>query len=59
VSTASCCRAHSTGNGFQYQRRKLEDSVLHRVIRENLETFLAQAEQSEEGRGFPALLKKS
>jgi hypothetical protein len=57
VPTAACCSVHSTGIGFQYQRRKPENSVLYRVISENLETFLAQARQSEDGRGFPAFVE--
>jgi hypothetical protein len=31
--------------------------VLHTVVRENIETFLAQAEQNENGRGFPAFVE--
>jgi hypothetical protein len=57
VATTSCCRDHATGTSFRYERRKPENSVLHRVIRENLETFLAQARQSEDGRGFPAYVE--
>jgi DNA-directed RNA polymerase subunit RPC12/RpoP len=57
-ASAPCCRGHSSNTRFRYERRKPEDSVLYRVIRENLETFLAYTHQSEVGRGFPAFVEK-
>jgi hypothetical protein len=55
---ASCCRDRSFNKRFRYERRKPEDTVLYRIIRENLETFLASAYQSEDGREFPAFVEK-
>ena len=57
-ATEHCCRHHVPIAGFQYQRRKPENSLLHRVIRENLETFLVQVEQSDDARGFPKFVER-
>ncbi len=39
-----------------YERRRPEETVLHRVVREHLETFLAQVE-SRTGTGLPGFVK--
>jgi len=42
-----------------YRPRRPQQSVLHRVVREHLETFLAQGrEQSESGEGYPYYVEK-
>ena len=33
----------STGSTFRYQHREPEKSLLHRIVREHLATFLAEA----------------
>jgi len=43
------CRHNRPVAGVKYQPRKRENSVLHQVIRENLATFLDQAEQASDG----------
>ena len=45
------------GNG--YQRREPEKTALHRLVRENLETFLAEArERSADGYGLPRYVRQ-
>jgi len=46
-------RARST-----YVRRRPEDTVLHRVVREHLETFLAEARLRRGGEGLAGSWKK-
>ena len=46
-------RARST-----YVRRRPEDTVLHRVVREHLETFLAEARLRGGGEGLPAFVER-
>jgi hypothetical protein len=46
-------RARST-----YVRRRPEDTVLHRVVREHLETFLAEARLRGEGNGLPVFVER-
>jgi hypothetical protein len=42
-----------------YRRREPEKTVLHQVVRDRLETFLATArERSEHGRGLPAFVER-
>jgi hypothetical protein len=42
----------------EYRRRAPEHSVLHRVVRENMKTFLAEADaRSPDGRGLPQYVK--
>jgi hypothetical protein len=36
---------HSGARAVEYQRHKPQDTLLHQVIRENLETFLANARE--------------
>jgi len=40
----------------KYRRRDPEATVLHKIVREHLETFLARAE--EEGRPVPAFVEE-
>lgn len=43
----------------RYQPRSPEGTVLHRVVRENLEAFLAEArERSEHGFGLPRFVEQ-
>jgi hypothetical protein len=43
----------------RYRRREPEKTVLHEVVRDGLETFLAAArERSEHGRGLPAFVER-
>jgi hypothetical protein len=43
----------------RYRRREPERTVLHEVVRDELETFLARArERSEHGRGLPAFVER-
>jgi predicted RNA-binding Zn-ribbon protein involved in translation (DUF1610 family) len=46
-------RARST-----YVRRRPEDTVLHRVVREHLETFLAEARLRGGGEGLPGFVER-
>jgi hypothetical protein len=46
-------RARST-----YVRRRPEDTVLHQVVREHLETFLAEAHLRGGGEGLPGRRRK-
>ena len=47
------------GRGPQtYVRRQPEQSVLHRVIRLHLETFLAEARQRGGGEGLPRFVER-
>ena len=42
----------------QYRRRDPEQSLLHRIVRENLETFFAAAHaRSPDGRGLPRYVR--
>jgi hypothetical protein len=50
---AACARLRG------YRRREPEKTLLHRVVRERLETFLAAArERSAHGRGLPAFIER-
>jgi hypothetical protein len=50
---AACARLRG------YRRREPEKTLLHRVVRERLETFLAAArERSAHGRGLPAFVER-
>ena len=40
----------------QYERRRPEETILHCVVREHLETFLAQV-QARTGTGLPEFVK--
>ena len=53
ASEAGYGRARST-----YVRRRPEDTVLHRVVREHLETFLAEARLRGGGEGLPAFVER-
>jgi hypothetical protein len=53
ASAAGYGRARST-----YIRRRPEDTVLHRVVREHLETFLAEAQRRDGGDGLPAFVER-
>ena len=44
--------------GAAYQPRTPEGGVLYAVIREHLETFLAEAARGTEGRGLPAFVEQ-
>jgi ribosomal protein S27E len=53
------CTAEPSGPRVGYERRQPEKSVLHRVVRENIETLFAEAEQrSEHGFGYPEYVKR-
>ncbi len=55
----AACTAALDGQHVRYQRRRPERSVLHRVVRENLQTLLAEAEgQSEHGFGYPSHVRR-
>jgi hypothetical protein len=59
--SAGCPGTHGgqLGHGPQtYVRRQPEQSVLHRVIREHLETFLAEARQRGGGEGLPRFVER-
>jgi hypothetical protein len=47
---------HALLSDVGYRPRKPENSVIHRVIAENLPSFLEQAEQSSGGQHFPAFV---
>jgi hypothetical protein len=56
-----CPAAWGTGYGrarSTYVRRRPEDTVLHRVVREHLETFLAEARLRGGGEGLPAFVER-
>ena len=43
----------------EYRRRNPEESVLYQVVRRDLETFLARAdERAEEGKGLPKYVRE-
>ena len=46
-----------TGGPVHYERRRPEESVLYRLVQEQLETFLAQVE-AETGAGLPEFIKE-
>lgn len=46
-----------TGNAVHYERRRLEERVLYRLVQEQLETFLAQVE-AETGASLPKFIKE-
>ena len=46
------------GISAAYRRRKPEESVLYRVIQENLSTFLERAAGWGEGRGLPTYVRQ-
>ena len=41
---------------FHYERRRLEETILYRLVQDNLETFLAQVE-AEGGASLPPFVK--
>ena len=47
---------HGPPDAPEYQRRKPEETVLYRVVQENLETFLASAR--EQGRVVPRFVER-
>jgi Putative transposase/Transposase zinc-binding domain len=47
----------SAGNRVHYERRRPEESVLYRLVQEQLETFLAQVE-AETGASLPEFIKE-
>ena len=59
--SAGCPGLHAgeLGRGRQTcVRRQPEQSVLHRVVREHLETFLAEARQRGGGDGLPRFVER-
>jgi hypothetical protein len=50
-------QAQALGGGYAYKRRQPENSVLYKIVQENLETFLHVAEQ-ECGRPLPDFVEK-
>lgn len=46
-----------TGNAVHYERRRPEESVLYRLVQEQLETFLAQVE-AETGASLPEFIEE-
>ena len=55
----SSSRGAAAGRGrHTYVRRQPEQSVLHRVVREHLETFLAEARQRGGGEGLPRFVER-
>ncbi len=58
---AGCAGTHAgqLGRGRRtYVRRQPEQSVLHRIVREHLETFLAEARQRGGGEGLPRFVER-
>jgi hypothetical protein len=53
------CRHNRPVAGVKYQPRKPENSVIHHVIRENLATFLDQAEQASNGHRLPRFVENA
>jgi hypothetical protein len=56
-----CAAASGSGYGracSTYVRRRPEDTVLHRMVREHLETFLAEARLRGGGDGLPAFVER-
>jgi hypothetical protein len=49
-------RHHAPISDVGYKLRKPEDSVIHRIIAENLSSFVDQANQASGGQHFPAFL---
>ena len=41
-----------------YQPRAAEGAVLHRIVRENLETFLREATDQHDGGGLPSFIER-
>ena len=59
AAEVSACRADGYGRARStYVRRRPEDTVLHRVVREHLETFLAEARLRGGGEGLPAFVER-
>jgi Putative transposase/Transposase zinc-binding domain len=61
MRSAGCAgsRAEALGRGRQtYVRRQPEQSVLHGVVREHLETFLAEARERGGGDGVPPFVER-
>ena len=59
--SAGCSGSHAEalGRGRQaYVRRRPEQSVLHGVVREHLETLLAEARERGSGDGVPAFVER-
>ncbi len=55
------CPAVGEGYGHArstYVRRRPEDTVLHRVLREHLETFLTEARRRGDGTGLPRFVER-
>lgn len=50
-------QAQALGGGYTYKRRQPENSVLYKIVQENLETFLQVAEE-ECGRPLPEFVEK-
>ncbi|HMW53871.1 MAG TPA: transposase [Rhodocyclaceae bacterium] len=48
----------STGSPFRYQRREPEKTLLHRIVRENLATFLAEAADRYPSGDLPAFVSQ-
>jgi len=46
----------ASAHTVQYERRRPEQTLLHRLVREHLETFLAQVE-AKTGTGLPAFFR--
>jgi hypothetical protein len=59
VQSGAPCRADGLGRARStYVRRRPEDTVLHQVVRENLETFLAEARLRGGGEGLPGFVER-
>jgi hypothetical protein len=47
------------GRCIEYERRRPETSVLYRIVRDNIETLFAEAEErSEHGFGYPRHVRR-
>ena len=55
---AEQARSPGTPGQQTYVRRQPEQTVLHRVVREHLETFLAEARQRGDGEGLPRFVER-
>ena len=59
--SVGCPDGHGAGYGRKrstYVRRRPEDTVLHQVIRQHLETFLAEARRRGGGGGLPRFVER-
>lgn len=58
LSTAERVHSKCERRAHPYVRRQPENGVLHRVLREHLETFLEEARLRGGGEGLPAFIER-